>query len=300
MISRAECEAWFRGAVASCDPAETVRRSLRVRPINAQAGIAIGKAAMGMARGAGPIARGVVVSHVDDGRGLPDGWSLMISATPAERRAAGDAVIDLVATTPDHVLALISEGADALCERLAPDGTSAIEHGKLALLSDAAITTLVIAASTTEGPTIAQRPGDRVELLAALDAFAWAIDSEIEAGEIGGPHVPTVFQAAMDDDGAREADTLIASLSWVHGVAWGRGCNVTELAFELAKRLRGTERAAFVASTAGERSVFVDGTTWDAVLATGLDDAAAALSAVGASADLGATGVFHGVIAIID
>jgi glycerate-2-kinase len=293
MISRAGCEAWFRGAVTMCDPAELVRRSLRVKPVTAPAGIAIGKAAMGMARGVGPIARGVVVSHTDDGQGLPGGWSLLISAAPEASRAASEAVIDLVATTPDHVLALISEGADTLCERLAPDGS-------LARSSDAAFTTLVIAASTTDGPTIAHRPGDRVELLAALESFAWAIDSEIEAGEFGGPHVPTVYQAAMKDDVEREADDLIESLSWVHGVAWGRGQPVHELAFELARRLRGKERAAFVASTTGGPGVFVDGTAWDALLVTGLDDAAAALNAIGASADLGTTGVYHGVIVIVD
>ena len=54
MIGRAECEHAFRAAVAACDPARLVRGALHLVPRDRDVyAIAIGKAALAMARGAG-------------------------------------------------------------------------------------------------------------------------------------------------------------------------------------------------------------------------------------------------------
>ena len=75
MIERALCEAAFHEAVVACDPAVRVREALSREPVTGREviGVAIGKAALAMARGAGPVARGLAVTVADDGRGLPEG-----------------------------------------------------------------------------------------------------------------------------------------------------------------------------------------------------------------------------------
>ena len=178
MISRRICEDAFREAVIECDPARLVRAALVRTPLTAAPifGIAIGKAALAMARGAGAVTRGVIVTNAHDGRGVPAGWHVMVAGHPEpdERSlAAGDAVIDLLASAGpnDQVLALISGGASSLVERPLPGVTldqlradvralmaggapiaeinaariarSAIKGGKLAALSLAPVRTLV-------------------------------------------------------------------------------------------------------------------------------------------------------------
>ena len=73
--------------------------------------------------------------------------------------------------------------------------------------------------------------------------------------------------------------------------------------------MRGTPNRILVASTdggpapGGPAGAVVDETTWDAILAAGIDpehcDAAAALGAVGATFTTGPTGMDHGDIAIV-
>jgi glycerate 2-kinase len=123
-IDRAFCEAALHAAIAACDPERSVRARLDRLPVHGDAiyGLAIGKAAQAMARGTGAVTRGVCVTHVLDGKPLPDGWYAIESSHPipdARSLAAGDAVCDLVATagSKDRVLALISGGASALVER---------------------------------------------------------------------------------------------------------------------------------------------------------------------------------------
>ena len=117
MIERAVCEAVFREAVRACDPATRVRQALAREPLGDRDvyAIAIGKAALAMARGAGAVARGIVVAPVLDGAPLPLGWSARDSAHPEpddRSLAAADAVIDVVTSAGprDVVLALISGG----------------------------------------------------------------------------------------------------------------------------------------------------------------------------------------------
>ena len=131
MIARGVAEAVFADAVADCDPAAAVRSALITAPIAARLdarrrlGLAIGKAALAMARGAGVVERGLVVTPVDDGAPLPAGWQAMVSAHPLpdERSvAAAEAVLALLggAERDDVVLALLSGGASALVEKPLP------------------------------------------------------------------------------------------------------------------------------------------------------------------------------------
>jgi hydroxypyruvate reductase len=128
-----------------------------------------------------------------------------------------------------------------------------------------------------------------------VDAVAAAL-----AGEPDGPVVawgePTLHVPAVHGDGGR----------------------AQQLALVLARRLRGTARAAFVVGTDGidgpppgdrpaPAGAWIDGTTWDAIAAAGHDPAAAlarcdagtALAAVGALVITGATGINHADLVII-
>jgi hydroxypyruvate reductase len=112
-------------ALAACDPAAAVAAAwARLdawrdgRPV---IGLAIGKAAAAMARGAGPIARGVMVVPALVADGAPAGWVVHVGGHPiadARSLAAGQAVLAAVdaARPGDVVLALISGGASALAE----------------------------------------------------------------------------------------------------------------------------------------------------------------------------------------
>jgi hydroxypyruvate reductase len=148
VIDRGLAEAVFADAVRACDPAARVAAALDERDISARLGgrqlfgIAIGKAALAMARGAGPVEQGVAIAPIDDGAALPAGWRCIVSAHPVpdERsRAAAAAAyaVAQLATPRDALLALISGGASALVE--AP-------RGALSLAELRAITSAVMAA----------------------------------------------------------------------------------------------------------------------------------------------------------
>jgi hydroxypyruvate reductase len=85
-------------------------------------GVAIGKAALAMARGAGPVVKGIAVAPQLDGKPLPLGWTARDAGHPIpDKRSveAGRRVCELVASArrDDVVLALISGGASALVEQ---------------------------------------------------------------------------------------------------------------------------------------------------------------------------------------
>jgi len=212
-LDRLTCEAMFRAAVAACDPAKRVRAHLAAAPVHGRLiyGLAIGKAALAMARGAGPVFHGVIVTNSLDHLPVPKGWYVIEASHPVpdERSlAAADAVIDLVASagSEDVVLALISGGASALVERpvaglslgqfaaeiqeLSDRGAtihelnaariarSQVKGGKLASGCAAPVVTLVASDVIDDdvrivgsGPTCAGRPGDRCELAIPMRAF---------------------------------------------------------------------------------------------------------------------------------
>jgi glycerate-2-kinase len=124
VIPRAVCEAAFRTAVAVCDPEQRVGGAVaRLVPKHrAVLGVAIGKAALAMARGAGPVVKGIAVAPQLDGKPLPMGWTARDAGHPMpdERSVeAGRRVCELVASAEqgDVVLVLISGGASALVEQ---------------------------------------------------------------------------------------------------------------------------------------------------------------------------------------
>jgi hydroxypyruvate reductase len=127
MIDRRIAEAVLGDAIAACDPAARVRDALD-QPVVAERlagrrrlGLAIGKAALAMARGAGPVAAGIAIVPRGGAGELPGGWQVREAAHPepdADSLAAGRAALGLVqsARASDAVLALLSGGASALAE----------------------------------------------------------------------------------------------------------------------------------------------------------------------------------------
>ncbi|HEY1555551.1 MAG TPA: DUF4147 domain-containing protein [Kofleriaceae bacterium] len=354
MIARAVCEDAFREAVRACDPARLVREELAAHPLGRRDvyALAIGKAALAMARGAGPVARGLAVAPQLDGAPLPLGWTARDAAHPepdARSLAAGEVAIELVesAGPGDVVLALMSGGASALVEQPAPGVTpdqlrddirelmhhgaeihainaervrlSAIKGGKLARRSRAPVVTLAISdvydddiAVIGSGPMIARRAGDRQRVIAPMRMFAEAMRARLG-----------LSLYAM-------GSVLVTTLEIPDGVvAWGEptvqvpadhgeGGRAQQLALRLARDLRRTDRSAFVAGSDGidgppprgrpaPAGAYVDGSTWDAIAAAGLDpqraldrcDAGPALAAVGALFVTGPTGINHADVAVV-
>ena len=126
MLSRTLAEQIFQAACRACDPERAVEGWLRDNartPTPRRFGVAIGKASVAMARGAGPVHRGIVVTvDAADHSSLPAGWRAICSAHPLpdERSlAAAREVIEVIeaAGEEDEVLALISGGASALIEQ---------------------------------------------------------------------------------------------------------------------------------------------------------------------------------------
>ncbi len=203
-------------------------------------GLAMGKAALAMARAFGPVEAGLVIAPHDDAAPLPPGWRLIVAAHPEpdERSlVAGDAAVELVGRTPaDRVIvALISGGASALVEQpliplaelrrlvahLAARGApiadlnavrkelSAIKGGKLALHAAAPIVTLAISdvigddlETIGSGPTVGwwHRDPARVERRQLARTHATAILHRAAAP------VPPFLRERADDLRARPDD----------------------------------------------------------------------------------------------
>jgi hydroxypyruvate reductase len=144
VIDRAIALAVFHDAVAACDPAARVREALAEPELAARLagrrryGIAIGKAALAMARGAGPVVQGVAIvpgTQPDDASGpvldpsLPAGWQRLDGPHPeidGRSRAALELawwITETSAQRGDIVLALISGGASSLVEATRGDVT---------------------------------------------------------------------------------------------------------------------------------------------------------------------------------
>jgi hydroxypyruvate reductase len=164
---------------------------------------------------------------------------------------------------------------------------------------------------------------DRAVLVAPLAAFA---DAACEALAAAGLRARRL-DPPLEGDVAAAAHRLAALAG--RFVAWGEptlrvpadhgdGGRAQQLALSLARLLRGTPRALLVAGTDGvdgplpragrpsPAGAFVDGGTWDAIAAAGVDpalalercDAGTALAAAGALFVPGPTGVNHADVAI--
>jgi hydroxypyruvate reductase len=168
---------------------------------------------------------------------------------------------------------------------------------------------------------------DRAAVIAPMASAAHAAVRALAARGIAA----TLVEAPIAGEVAAVADALVAAHAAAAGpiVAWGEptlrvpavhgaGGRAQQLALELAGRLRGSSRSAFVAGTDGidgppprdrpaPAGAWVDGTTWDAITAAGRDPAAAlaacdagtALAAAGALVVTGATGINHADLAIV-
>ena len=293
----------FHAAVTACDP--TVRVAA-VAP-RAEVGIAIGKAALAMARGAKG-ERGIIVSPVD---GHVPGWTTIVSSHPfpdARSVEAGRAVRALVESADDSILALISGGASSLIEEpLIPlddfvarvraamnagatihelnalrTSLSGIKGGKLVASCKARVTTLVASDVFGDaldvvgsGPTVRSRPGDVTELVLPMRAFAEAMRDVLKLPLVDAPYTCRV--------------EVVASVLVGPCIAWGEptldipddhgeGGRAQQLALELARR----GRTALVIGTDGidgpppanrpaPAGAMVDAATWDAIRAAGID-----------------------------
>lgn len=361
MIARGTCEAAFAAAVARCDPARLVREALDRRPIKAPIiGLAVGKAAMAMARGAGVVARGLCITNVLDREPLPPRWQVLLASHPLPDDtsvAAGRAALALVETAADTdtILALISGGASALLEvpesgvtldelrrrtretmasgasihelNRVRTALSAVKGGKLAGRARGSVVTLAISDVVGDdpsvigsGPTVrAGVAGDRVEVIGPLALFGQAIADALTAHGI----TATLDDTPLTGDVLDVAAALAARVDGPR-VAWGeptvrlppdpgKGGRATQLALALAQQLRGTARSAFVGASdgsdghSGAAGAYVDGTTWEAMAAAGVDpdaelarcNAAPALAAVGALFTAAPTGINHADVVIL-
>jgi len=204
MIVRAIAEAVLRDAIAACDPAARTQAALAAIPTSGERfGVALGKAALAMARGAGPVARGVAVVPAGGLGDAAPGWQVIEGSHPdvdEKSVAAGAAVCAVVdaAGAGDTVLALLSGGASALVEqpriphlalrdlvrelmaRGAPiadlnavrTALSWIKGGQLALRTPARVVTLAVSDVVGDrldvigsGPTVGPwRPGQRIDI----------------------------------------------------------------------------------------------------------------------------------------
>lgn len=325
----------FHAAVAACDP------TARVAAFGARAevGIAIGKAALAMARGA-TVERGIIVSPVD---GHVPGWTTIVSAHPFpdERSiAAARAVRALIESAEHSVLALISGGASSLIEdptvplddyvarvRAAMYGGASIhalnalrtslsnvKGGKLIANVRAAVTTLV--ASDVFGDDLAvvgsaPTAGSDMHLAIGMRAFAEAMRDALGVPLVEAPYTGRVVDVASSLRGP--------CIAWGEPVLdipadHGEGGRAQQLALELAKR----RIRAVVLGTDGidgpppahrpaPAGAIVDATTWDRIRAAGIDperalarrDAGTALAAVDALVVTGPTGVNHADICVL-
>ncbi len=375
---RCDFERAFTDALRAADPAArvTVARGDGPRP---RLAVALGKAAFAMARGIGPVERGIVVAPVAGD--APEGWHVMVGSHPIpdERSVvAGRAVLALVsgASPDEEVVVAISGGASALCE--VPRGSlhelvahtravmasgasiaelnrvrtslSRIKGGQLARACPGRILTLVASdvvgdevAVVGSGPTVApERSADRTILVASIRGFAADLAERLGARLIEPPLTGDVRSVADQlSQGADPCDThgacpacpacpvgaepARASVSVAYGEPTlmvpadaGEGGRAQQLALELAFRFRGTRRAALVVGSDGmdgptpasrptPAGAFVDGETWEAMLAVGVDparalerrDAGPALDAIGALVVTGPTGINHADVVLL-
>ncbi|MFT3692608.1 MAG: DUF4147 domain-containing protein [Kofleriaceae bacterium] len=259
-----ELERIFREAVAGIEPARLVdihlRSWQRLQPPIARPNIAfaIGVSAIAMARGCGPVSRGIVVAR--EPADVPAGWELVIGGEDERGVAAGIAIVDLIASVrrDDKVLALCSAGPMlAQHELLSPSA--------LAVACEAPINGIVM----SDGETTPLIQGIAI---ATPYAFADAVDTVFEAGEIGGPHQPTTLQELLKDTAEREAAQIAGALSWprcttagvIAGPKHGRCRRLAKALIPHIRKIDRDSLAVMVLATSGDdgdgiAGGFVDG-----------------------------------------
>ncbi len=173
-----------------------------------------------------------------------------------------------------------------------------------------------LAGHRREGLAEGERPGDRAILILGLDALVGAavdaalarkLDVQVIDRRLAG-EVTEVARNLASELGRRGAVVIAGGEPTVvlpDGA--GVGGRAHQLALLLAHEVRGTDTVVLVAGSdgmdgnTGAAGAVVDGATWDAISARGLDpaahlarcDAGSALAAVGAQILTGPTGVNH-------
>jgi len=253
VIDRDVCIAAFTEAVAKCSPMRLVRESLERHPVRRPViGLAVGKAAIAMAHGAGLIERGLCITNVITGEALHPRWQVMTASHPFPDEssvAAGRAALALVesASEDDTILALISGGASSLLELPAPGITldelrrrtselmasgapihelnalrtslSALKGGKLASRSLAPIVTLVISDVVGDdprvigsGPTVLD--DERVDVIAPMSLFGEAIHAALAVRGVHATRQPTPLSGDVLQVAADLASTQGPLVAW--------------------------------------------------------------------------------------
>jgi hydroxypyruvate reductase len=220
---RAQSERAFRAAVAACDPAARVAAAIDtlaaagdpLLPVAARTGLALGKAALAMARGC-PVARGLAVVPAGtaprDPGAWPAGWLVMEGAHPVpdgRSAAAGAAALALAASVDPagELVALVSGGASALAE--VPRGPladlAAVASALMAAGAPIAeLNTVRAALSKLKAGGLALACPARVTTLAVSDVLGDALDV-IGSGPTIGPWLAAPLGAAVDAGAPAEA-----------------------------------------------------------------------------------------------
>jgi hydroxypyruvate reductase len=164
---------------------------------------------------------------------------------------------------------------------------------------------------------------DRARLVAPLAAFADAALAALAAAGVAARRLDPPLEGDVTAAAHRLAALAPPFVAWGEPTLrvpadHGDGGRAQQLALTLAQLLRGTSRALLVAGTDGvdgpspragrpsPAGAFIDGTTWDAIAAAGVDpalalarcDAGTALAAAGALFVPGPTGVNHADVVI--
>jgi hydroxypyruvate reductase len=214
-LSRALAEAVLREVITACDPEHRVRVALGEPPLverldgRRRLGLAVGKAALAMARGAGEVADGIAVVPAGGAGALPRGWRAMEATPPVpddRSVAAGAALRALVAGAGDGdaVLALISGGASALAE-LPAAGPAALGELVATVQQVMAAGAAIHEINAVRGALSAIKAG-RLALASAAPVVTLAVSDVIgDPIEVigSGPTIgPWLGQAGPVDDGA--------------------------------------------------------------------------------------------------
>ena len=230
MIGRGLAEAVVRDVIAACDPATRVRDALGDPGVAARlAGrrrfaIAVGKAALAMARGAGDVALGLAVVPSGAGGDLPRGWRLLEAAHPEpdERSVAAGLALQALVQIPrdgDVILALMSGGASALAELPIVALDAFVATVRAVMAAGAAIdeiNTVRGALSAIKAGQLALAAAPPIVTLAVSDVIGDAL-AVIGSGPTIGPWLAS--SGVPVDDGAAARRSRARAILERHGVA---------------------------------------------------------------------------------
>ena len=311
MIGRELAPQLVRRIGHALDPARVIRDHFTDRDVTDAFAIALGKTAIGMAIGLGPVQRGLCLATRDDPGELPAGWQRVVLAPPwsaEEAKYARDLLVDLVAATVvgDQLVFVIANGAEGL---LGPE----LAGGNLVRMALPPASTLVLCddpvghlADVSDGPTVPHRDGDTIENL--LPEFAARDPISAELDELG---LQAVELDRLRGDVDEIADHIEAVLRdpeplAIMRVFWGV-CHLNRqhhrLALRLARYLEGGPWAAIVLGTEGAPGAYVTPETMAAIRSAGLDpdrdDPTKIFEAISAIAIAPSTGMDHGDLVLV-